>query len=455
MKLLDKFKVWDESKGKYVYIPVRYKLVLSFLFACLWFSASIWISYPWFQDIENQLGTFLAWFIVLGLAFIPGLANAFIVAGLFLDNRPQFEHDKPLPPITMLMAAYNEEENIRETLSSILSQSYPAAVELIVINDGSGDRTSQFVREAMAENRNSLHHIRLIDLPRNGGKARALNEGLKQATHDYIVTLDADSSLFRNSLFNLVNYMVHSPEDTAAVAGCVLTRNSRQNWITKLQEWDYFHGIAVVKRIQSLYQGTLVAQGSFSILKKSMIEECGGWKNTVGEDIVLTWGFHSKGYKARYAENAIIFTVVPDTYRRFYRQRKRWARGLIEAFKHHPEVLIKPRMVLPFIWYNLLFPYIDFVYLFFFIPGILAAVVFHYYLIAGLLTLILLPLTFLINALMFYKQKQVFRNMGLRIRKNIFGFCFYMLAYQLLMTPACLAGYAAEFLDLRQSWGTK
>ncbi len=455
IRIFDQFKKWDESKGKYIYVPVKFKLILSFLFACVWFGVSVWLGSPWLRDLENKVGHPLAWFIICGIAFVPGLANAFIVSGLFLDNRPQFKRDKPLPPISMIVCAYNEENTIRQTIYSIVSQEYPAPVEVLIVNDGSTDRTEEVTLQAIAENSSKNFEIKLLTLVQNGGKAKALNEGFKEVSHEYIVTVDADSYLHKDALINLVNYMVHSSRDTVAVAGAVLVKNSRNNWITKLQEWDYFHGIAVVKRIQSLYQGTLVAQGSFSCLKKSAINECGPWSDTMGEDIVLTWGFHDRGYKVRYAENAIIFTDVPETYKQFYRQRRRWARGLVEAFKQHPLVLVKPRMNLPFIWYNLLFPYLDFVYMFFFVPGIFLAVFFQNYTIVGLMTLLLLPLGLLINGLMFYKQKKVLKRMGLKVRKNVIGFLLYMLIYQLIMTPACLAGYGAEVVNRKKVWGTK
>ena len=102
-------------------------------------------------------------------------------------------------------------------------------------------------------------------MPRNGGKANALNAGLAEARHEHIVTLDGDTYLYCDALRNLALNHVHSPINTRATAGTVLARNSRQNLLTRLQEWDYFQGIAVVKRIQSLFQGTLVAQGAFSI----------------------------------------------------------------------------------------------------------------------------------------------------------------------------------------------
>src|SRR4029078_13531218 len=79
-----------------------------------------------------------------------------------------------------------------------------------------------------------------------------------------------------------------APPDTVAVAGSVLVCNSRDNLLTKMQEWDYFLGIAAVKRVQGLYQSTLVAQGAFSLYRTERVREIGGWPDAIGEDIVVT-----------------------------------------------------------------------------------------------------------------------------------------------------------------------
>jgi len=161
--------------------------------------------------------------------------------------------------------------------------------------------------------------------------------------------------------------MIYEGEEYAAVAGTVLCENANESIITGLQQWDYLHGIASVKRIQSMYRGTLVAQGAFSVYRKSALEKIGGWPDKIGEDIVMTWSFHDAGYKIGYSESAICYTNVPETYVEFFKQRRRWARGLVEAFKNHYELLFKARKVTPFIWYNLFFPYIDISFLFIFV----------------------------------------------------------------------------------------
>ena len=237
-------------------------------------------------------------------------------------------------------------------------------------------------------------------------------------------------------------------------AGAVLVRNSRATWITRGQEWDYFHGIAAVKRMQSMYHGTLVAQGAFSLYDRQVLLDAGGWPECVGEDIVLSWALLKAGHRIGYAEDALVFTNAPDRLRQFMQQRKRWARGMLEAFRHHPGLLLKPRMTTLFIWWNLLFVPLDLVYTFAFIPGIVLALFGAYY-IVGPMTLAVLPLAVLWNLVIFRVQRGMLRRLGLRVRRNVGGFLFYALGYNLLMQPVSVWGYASEMLGLRKRWGTK
>jgi biofilm PGA synthesis N-glycosyltransferase PgaC len=224
--------------------------------------------------------------------------------------------------------------------------------------------------------------------------------------------------------------------------------------VTRSQEWDYFHGIAAIKRVQSLYQGTLVAQGAFSLYDRATLIEVGGWPECVGEDIVLTWALLKAGYRVGHSEDACLFTNAPATAGQFLRQRQRWARGMIEAFKHHPRLLLKPQLPTFFIYWNLLFPWLDLAFTIGFIPGLALALFGHYW-IVGPMTLALLPLTLLMNFVMFSVERKMFDLHGLKVRRNPQGFLIYALCYSLLLQPACLLGYLAELFNARKHWGTK
>ncbi len=432
-----------------LYLSIRWKFGLSLGAGLAWAAFSLWVAGVWLQEFSGLVGSVIAHLVVFGIAIIPGFMNAFLVTSLLLDRRPQIRVPaERLPPVSILVAAYNEQANIASTIESIARQDYPGALQVIVINDGSTDRTAAVLA--------GLDHpwLEVINLERNAGKSHALNEGLQRVRCALTITLDGDSYLYRNALCNLVGRYLSDPPDTRAVAGAVLIRNSRKNLVTAAQEWDYFHGIAAVKRLQSLYQGTLVAQGAFSIYDTQTLHELGGWPHTVGEDIVLTWHMLMKNHRVGFAENACVFTNAPETWRQFVRQRQRWSRGLIEAFKAHWRLLFKARMSTLFIWWNLLFPYLDLVFTLAFIPGLILAL-FGIYWIAGPLTFLLLPLAAIVNGIMFKVQRRMFDEQGLRVRRNLRGFFFYTLCYSFVLQPACVVGYVKELLNRSKTWGTK
>ena len=376
--------------------------------------------------------------------------NAFVFMALVFDDRPLDLDDQRYPPVTVLIAAYNEASAIASTLSSLFKQSYLAPIRIILISDGSYDLTVDVVREIEKKHTN----LELIYLQHNGGKAAALNRGLAECKTDIIISVDADCYIHHDGIKNLVSRYWGDPPDTVAVAGVILIRNSRENWITKAQEWDYFLGIATIKRIQSLFHGTLVAQGAFSLYDRKTLVEIGGWPDKVGEDIVLTWKLLLAGYRVGHAQDALAFTNCPNTLEKFIKQRRRWSRGLIEAFKENPMILFKPRLTTLYIWWNTMFPLVDIAFTFGFIPGLILAC-FGKFWIVGPMTLALLPIAFLLNGQMYRIGRAMFFEEELEVRKNWLGFLFYVFAYGLILQPACVYGYFSEFFNLRKSWGTK
>ena len=437
------------------YLSVRVKFAIALGVALAWTALSIFLARAWMHDLSALTSTAFALWALTFIAFVPGFMNAFLATSLLLDKRPERRPSLHYPGVTLLVAAYNEEAGIGATLASIAALNYPGRVEALVLNDGSTDRTvSAFEKavNALCFSHNIIVH--LLDFQRNRGKAAVLNSGLEAATYDLVCTIDGDSRLRSDSLTEIVERYLCDPPGTAAVAGAVLVRNSRASLITAAQEWDYFHGISAVKRMQSMYHGTLVAQGAFSIYRKDVLREVGGWPESVGEDIVMTWSMLQKGYRVGYAEDAIVFTDAPATFRQFYQQRKRWSRGLIEAMQRHRKLLFKRRLSTLFVWWNCLFLPLDLTFTLIFIPGLIAAL-FHYYWIAGPQTLLLLPLAVLWNGVIFRIQTEMFRAKGLKVRRNVTGLLFYVLVYAILMQPICLWGYVSEFVGLRKNWGTK
>lgn len=441
---------------KNFYISTTMKLWLCFFFAVCWVSVSYYLAISWIDDLSEIYNSVWAYCLVFGIALIPGFFNAFLTGAMFFDKRPLLKHISSYPDITVLIAAYNEESTIHDTLESIVKQDYPGNIEIIVCNDGSTDNTIEVVNDFILNYKKSVKFSINIDsdFP-NMGKSFALNRGLEKSSNNYIITVDADSYLFKDAIKNIVGNYLSGPDITAAIAGTVLVRNSRKNWLTRLQEWEYFISLSLVKRSQSLFQGTLVAQGAFSFYTKDVLNKLQGWKNVVGEDIVLTWGIQQLGYRVGHAENAIVFTNVPEKYKTFFNQRKRWSRGLIEAFKQYPRVITRIRLNTPFIWLNLMFPFLDFMFLFGFVPGLVLALVFQWYEIVSILTIMLLPMAITLNYLIYRKHVKTFEEMGLSVRKNYIGYLLFVLGNQLIIVPSCLTGYIEEMLNAKKTWGTK
>ncbi|AZU64946.1 glycosyltransferase family 2 protein [Neobacillus mesonae] len=408
---------------------------------------SIIISIPWVKELGEIVTLPAAIAIITGIAYIPGYLNAFLVVSLLFDRQPAFKTTAPTDPISILIACRNEEQGIAATLKQIAKQDYQGDLYIYVIDNNSTDATAQVAKKLGEE---LGLNVRIL-FAKKPGKNNALNKGLQFVETKHVITLDADTLLHPQAIRRLMSRMNSAPNNVCSVAGAILVRNSRENWLAKIQEWDYFLGIASIKRLQGLYQGTLVAQGAYSLYLTDVVKEVGGWPDAIGEDIVLTWAFLEKNYKVYFEPTAIAFTDVPTGFIHFARQRSRWARGMIEALKR-----VKPwQQPMVFTRYltgsNLVMPYLDFVYTFVWIPGLILSL-FGIFWIVGPHTLLVLPLTLLTNYILYRYQKGVFSELGLRIRRNIGGFFLYVLCYQMIMAPVSVWGYLQEFMRLRRIW---
>jgi poly-beta-1,6-N-acetyl-D-glucosamine synthase len=409
---------------------------------------SIYISVPWIKDLGEIVSIPVAIIIISGISYLPGYMNAFLVVSLLFDQQPTFKDEYPNTPVTIIIAAYNEEKGIYDTLKYIKDQDHRGNIRVIVVNNASTDQTD---REVFRAKELLQLNIKILD-EEKPGKFHALNKGLKYVRTDYVITLDADTLIHKSAIRYLMARIESGPKDVVAVAGSVLVRNSRENIWTQIQEWDYFLGIASIKRLQGLYQGTLVAQGAFSLYKTKAIQEIGGWPDAIGEDIVLTWKLLERKNRVFFEPLAVAFTNVPSSMFHFIRQRSRWARGMIEGLREikpwkQPQVYTKYLTGI-----NLIMPFLDICYTFFWIPGFILAF-FGYFWVVGPMTVFVLPLTiFSFGILYLYQKKLVFGPLNLRIRKNILGFILFIVTYQMVMSPVSTYGYMQEFLKVKRKW---
>ena len=392
---------------KEVYLSVQYKFYLCLIVATIWMGISIWLSVPWYHQLKELTNAIVAVLIIGSIAYIPGWINTFLVASIFLDKQPSLESVNAAEDITILIAAYNEEGSIYDTLKYLSDQEYEGSIRAIVIDNNSNDNTLKEIKRAQEKlNRFNFKIDYLFE--RKQGKFNALNTGLREVKTEYVITLDADTLLHKLAVQRLVSRLQVSQKHIKAVAGSVLVRNSRDNLLSRIQEWDYFLSISSVKKMQGLYQGTLVAQGAFSLYETASLREVGGWSDAIGEDIIVSWDLLAKGYSIYFEPTAIAFTDVPTKFTHFIKQRSRWARGMIEGLRR-----IKPWQQ-PNKYYalltgiDLIIPIIDFGYTFFWIPGLVLALFGKFY-IVGPMSLVVLPITILTFLILFsYQKKNVF-----------------------------------------------
>jgi poly-beta-1,6-N-acetyl-D-glucosamine synthase len=192
--------------------------------------------------------------------------------------------------------------------------------------------------------------------------------------------------------------------------------------------------------------------GAFCLYRTEAVLAAGGWPHAIGEDIVLTWQLMRHGARVYYEPSAVAFTVAPTRLVHFARQRARWARGMIEGLRS-VKPWDQPIWLLRFLTgIDLLIPALDVAYALVWLPGLVLAATGRYW-IVGPYTVAVLPLTLLVNAILYrYQRRRVFNALGLRVRRNALGFVAFVLTYQMLMSPVSVAGYVQELLGLRRRW---
>ncbi len=308
-------------------------------------------------------GWTLQWIYVIGivlglgrLIFIGALAFAQWLRSRRRERRHTGERYQPF--VSVLVPAYNEELVIRNTIDSLLSSEYEN-YEVIVIDDGSTDRTSEVVQESFSEDK----RVKLFAVP-NAGKATALNFGLKHATGEVVIALDADT-LFAPQTLGALAHRFHDPR-MGAVAGNAKVGN-RINLVTRWQALEYITSQNMDRRAFASLNCITVVPGAVGAWRRDLLAQAGGFPDdTLAEDQDLTLGIRRLGYNIGYEENAIAWTEAPHNLRSLARQRFRWAFGTLQCMRKHLDALFRPRygtlgfVALPNVWiFQILFPLIS------------------------------------------------------------------------------------------------
>lgn len=309
------------------------------------------------------------------------------------------------PPISILMPARNEEKSVCVAARNLLDLDYPE-LEMILINDGSTDRTlellkktfslrpvkavyvpeiitapvRQLYRSAIAPN------LLVIDKDSGGSKADAINAGLNAATSPYICVVDADSVLERDSLLRIMTPVLADPERVIAVGGIVRVLNGSEikdgrisrirlprKSIEVLQVIEYLRAFLIGREAWGRKNMLMIISGAFGVFRSDLVREIGGFRShAIGEDIDLVTRLHrhlrdrKQDYEIQFVPDPVCWTEAPSDLKSLRSQRSRWQKGLLDVLWPQRGMLFNPRygrvgcLALPYLWlFELLSPVVE------------------------------------------------------------------------------------------------
>ncbi len=307
------------------------------------------------------------------------MSSRLILVGLFaITDRLRRPHRQASPSfnprVAVLIPAYNEEKVIVRTIRSVLHSDY-ANLHIIVIDDGSSDRTFEVARETYAREI-ADGRVEVLTKP-NGGKAAALNYALERLDEDFYVGIDADTVIAADAISKLLPHF--EDPHVGAVAGNAKVGNRVNLW-TRWQALEYITSQNFERRALDLFNVVTVVPGAIGAWRTAPVKAAAGYPiNTVAEDADLTMNLLEQKFKVVYEDRALAFTEAPIDARGLMRQRFRWSFGILQAIWKHRAAFVRNKAMGLFALPNILIfqmllplvsPFIDVMFL---------AGIFHYF----------------------------------------------------------------------------
>ena len=443
----------------------------------------------------------MAFTLLLSLIYIAQLIISFIRVrkndkARQSNDYGRYVSSENLLPISLLIPAYNEEENIVSNIRSLLKIDYPQ-FEIVVVNDGSTDHTHEKVVEAFGlypietavktslptkEFRGVYYNIEYPNLiyvdKENGGKSDALNAGINISSYPLFACLDADSRIEPDALLKLsIEFLKNT--DTIVAGGLVRIANGFKirdgrvsgfsmppRMIERFQIVEYYRSFLSGRVSWGATNSMLIVSGAFGVFQKQAVVEVGGYKtNTIGEDMEIVVRLHEymrahkRKYKIIFCEDSVCWTQGPMSLRDIRSQRRRWQIGLMDTLLAHKRLFLNPRygsvglLAVPYNWvFELLGAVVE----------VLGYVIIPFSLVMGELNLFFFTLYFLLAVLL-----GVVLSMGSLIleqytRKSVMSAkqCLSLSLYALLenfgyrqaITLFRLEGIL-KYRKLRKTWG--
>lgn len=286
-----------------------------------------------------------------------------------------------MPAVSIIMPSYNEATSIRESVTGMLKLQYPN-YEVVVVNDGSKDRTLEILIEEFHLYRSarvtcgtipakavravyqSRDPLRLVVIDKeNGGKADAINVGINASTTPLVLVVDSDSIIEKDALLQVVKPYLEDPDRVIAVGGTVRSVNDcgvRFGRVTRMdtprskiacfQSVEYQRAFLGGRVGFGFLNCLLIISGAFGLFRRDAILAAGGFHAaTVGEDMEIVvrmhkiWRQRKIDYRIAFVAAPVCWTEVPESLKILHRQRSRWQRGTVESLWRHREMFLNPR----------------------------------------------------------------------------------------------------------------
>lgn len=299
------------------------------------------------------------------------------------------------PPITIIAPAHNEEKSIRVAVRNLLEIDYPD-IELIVVNDGSSDRTLEEIKHEF-----TLRPVRSVYIPKTksaavrgiyrseadpklliidkkagGSKADAVNAGLNAATSPYVCVVDSDSMLERDALLRIMLPVLSDPKRVVAVGGIIRVLNGSQIYggqlrrvrlprtaIEAIQVIEYLRAFLIGRESWAQANMLTIISGAFGVFRTDLVRAVGGYQpHAIGEDFDLVVRLHryllekKMDYRIEFVPDPMCWTEVPSDLKSLGRQRARWQKGLLQVLWDNKDMLFRPgygrigSFAFPYLW---------------------------------------------------------------------------------------------------------
>lgn len=271
------------------------------------------------QSWESLFALF--WFVII--FEIPRYALLFITSIVMMPFQKKYHYAPGIRPrITVCIAGHNEEEVLERCVLSMREQTWQPD-EIIVVSDGSTDKTEAKIRSLMSRGLISQAHT--TDL--RSGKSAASNLAVRHATGDLVVNIDCDCSLERDAIEQACKPFADPA--VGAVCGNVVVLNPCDSLVATMQAIEYNIAITLGRQAANITNHVVCISGAFGVFRREAIMEVNGYDAGGGEDLDITLRLRRAGWKIRFAADAMCFTRAPARLQALVRQRFRWERDAV------------------------------------------------------------------------------------------------------------------------------